>query len=1486
MARRARTAPSRNSASRRAAAARVFAALTVEGALIAPAQVALIADAKAEGQAEEDYRVPRGLTLRDEIPRFFRIAQALWNDLGPGESTSRAATIGFVEKLMRDVLAFADVAPAPAREREGRVHPVTLEALGGRVPVVVVPPTDALDRPSAALSASGRRTSTALVLQDWLNASDEALWGLACNGEKLRLVRDNPSLTRPAYIEADLRQMFEGEDLADFTAFWLLLHASRFGRPDTPPTDCTLERWRDAGQKAGVVARDRLRDGVEEALKALGTGFVAHPANTELRRKLEDKSLDLLDFHSLLLRLVYRLIFLLAAEDRNLLHTPSAPAAARQVYGEGYSLSRLRTRAAKRTSWDAHDDLWDGLQVTFAALARGESALGLPALGGLFGHGALGALEGCALPNRGLMAAVYRLAWLKDEAGVQQVNWRDMETEELGSVYEALLELTPRLSADGRAYGFAEGAETRGNQRKTTGSYYTPDSLVQLLLDSALDPVLDRAEREDEDPAKALLEIKVIDPACGSGHFLLAAARRIAARVARHRAGGAASAEDYRHALRDVARSCIHGVDRNPMAVELAKVALWIETVDPGKPLGFLDAAIRCGDSLFGVFDLATLEKGVPDAAYRPLAGDDPAATRLAGKANRDQKTKVQGDLFGRKPGDDLARRAQAVLALSEDDAFAVERKAAAWKKLHAEGGWGPLKLACDLYVAAFLREKQMREDGRGPDRVPTTVDVWTALSGGQPDAHLAALAVDLAGRARAFHWPLEFPAVMARGGFDVVLGNPPWERIKLQEQEFFASRSPEIAAATNKAIRERLIEALAQAPAGSFERSLSNSFVTAKREAEATSEFVRVDGDEGGRFALTGCGDVNTYALFAELFANLARDHAGVIVPTGIATDATTAPFFAALIENHRLARLVDFENRAGLFPAVDSRLKFSLLTLGRNEQIARFSFFLTDPAQLADAERNFSLTPTQIAAINPNTRNAPVFRASADAALASKVYVENPTFGLPRDRGGWQPRFLKKMFDFGIHQELLEFSCEPPTIDHLPIYEAKMIWHFDHRFATYAGVDADAASKGNARELKLGELCNPAFEISPRCWTHKDNFKNRMANREWDRHWLLSMRDKSQATNERTAIFAIRPYLPSNDTIPCIFIDDDPKKIAALVGNLSSLTFDYFARQKVGGLNVAAFVLEQLPVLPPGFYTSDHLAFIIPRVLELVYTSHSLASFAHDLGHDGPPFQFDGSRRSRLRAELDAWYARAYGLTRDELRYVLDPADVMGSDYPSETFRVLKEKEIRRFGEYRTQRLVLEAWDALVAGELGIADRQAILAPASVELPPLDALPDGAWAWQATIQPQDRLRYAAQHVLGLMNLATDGTHARLVVAGLAEPALLTSWLSGNERSQWIRLVGGEARPAQGVVRLRPAVNAAWRSMFETLIASGQLEEKSDGSWARGPDFSPAGLQSDSADARRAAFAIQVIRRVDLSNLRATVAAEDGVIWARFGGG
>ena len=1034
----------------------------------------------------------------------------------------------------------------------------------------------------------------------------------------------------------------------------------------------------------------------------------------------------------------------MVAEDRNLLHPTNAKRDARALYTEGYGLAMLRAHCVRGATWDRHHDRYEGIKVVFRALATGEEALALPALAGLFRADQLPHLASARLRNSAFMKAVYRLSWLSDQSGMVPVNWRAMETEELGSVYESLLELQPQLADDGRALVFASDvSEQKGNQRKTTGSYYTPDSLVQALLDTALDPVLDRTEAEAKDSAKALLGLSVVDPACGSGHFLLAAARRIATRLARIRAEGTPSLADFRHALRDVARCCIHGVDRNPMAVELTKVALWIETVDPGLPLGFFDAQIRCGDALLGIFDLKVLEDGIPDAAYKPLTGDDKVTAKYYLNANRDA-TAGQGEFdfstgkavlptIGPLVGDYSGFR-----DLSEDTVDQIDVKATRFQELREKEAFACARASADLYVGAFLLPKTggmpLSTNAR---TVPTTDEVWLALSQGTIRQSVKK-ATDTARHARAFHWPLEFLDIMGRGGFDVVLGNPPWEVMQLSEKEYFATSHPEIAALAGAARKEAIDQLEHIAPAA------FRDFVAAKRLFDAGNQFAR----ESGRFELTARGKVNTYSLFAELFADLTRDRAGVIVPTGIATDATTTAFFAALVEERRLAQLVDFENSAPLFGSVHRSFKFCLLTLGRNEGAARFAFFLTDPAQLAEPERNFTLGPEQIAAINPNTRTVPVFRSRADAELTAKIYANAPILieeGKGREGNPWGIEFRQGLFNmtsdsglFRTARQLAEvgFAREstdwvrsdqcpsqgvragdkidggslplldggPRAMRYVPLYEAKMIHQFDHR---WAGYDEDGESSA---DLGTPEKQSPACEPAPRYWVPDTEVNERLAAKGWNRGWLMGWRDIARATDERTVIATVFPRVGVGHTLPLMLFDSDrhSKSLSGLTANLCALSLDFAARHKVGGTHLTFFIYQQLPILPPTFYTEPHLAFLVPKVLELTYTSHALAPFARDLGYDGPPFAWDEEHRAHLRADLEAFYARAYGLTREELRYILDPADVKGPDYPSETFRVLKEKEVRKYGEYRTCRLVLAAWDRMEASgqftELGL--------------------------------------------------------------------------------------------------------------------------------------------------------------------------------------
>lgn len=1414
-----------------------FAGLEIIGALLTPDIVARLAAFEANDQSEEGYGIPAGLKLRDEIARYYRIGEALWSRFKATSGQNSAASEKFVVDLLRQCFGFDSIAPQPIARLGEREFPVRQAALSGRVPVVIAPvPADStrrsgIDESLSQFGDSSRRRSATLLLQEYLNAKGDARWGLVSDGLTLRLMRDNISLTRPAWIEANLAKIFSESLFPDFSALWLLVHQSRFGQSDSAGFDCVLERWRDRGRTDGVAARDKLRQGVEAALLELGQGFIEHTANAQLRKSLTDGTVTVQGYYEELLRLIYRLIFLFAAEDRGLLHPPGAPVSAPKIYAEGYSLGRLRERSMRRAAWDRHGDSWEGLKSTFSALRRGEPKLGLPALGGLFAEGVLANLEVSKIENRRFLAALWRLAWLRPEGqSLTRVNWRDMETEELGSVYESLLELTPRASADRRTFDFAEGDETKGNARKTSGSYYTPDGLVKLLLDSTLDPVLDAAEsRNPADPAAEILKLSIIDPACGSGHFLLGAARRAAARIAKLRSPGAPSQAEFQHALREVVAHCIYGTDRNPMAVELCKVALWIEALEPGKPLTFLDNHIRCGDSLVGVFDYETLRRGIPDEAYKPLTGDNKDVAKAYARHNKNMREghgTTGGLLQELKPPAGIIDAARALIDLPEDTLEEIAAKRQAFQRMHASNSWSSLQSACDCYIAAFFAPKT----GKAPTApelaqadIPLTDHVWSAVRGHAIPTRVADAADAIARRISAFHWPLEFPHVFARGGFDVITGNPPWERIKLQEQEFFAARSPEIATAQNKAARDKLIKALEKAEPNSPDGRLLADFQFAKRSAEATSEFAR----NSGRYPLTGTGDVNTYALFAEHFSNLARaeGRAGVIVPTGIATDSSTSAFFGNLVATKRLAGLTDFENREKLFPAVDSRMKFCVLAMGAAER-ANFAFFLTNAAQLDEAERRFTLTADQIARINPNTKTAPVFRSRADAELTAKIYREVPVLieDHPQSEGGnenpWGITFQTRLWHMAedsawfrsadaLESEGWErngvYWIKPSrssdvTERMLPLLESKMIHHFDHRWATYEiGLSNDEES---ARDTTSTEKKNSDFEVTPRYWFPESESKIRSARipsslkrafresdpgrclkalaeglvgyfsnvegraageddltrilgrgRAWrtilggaperflrepktlangaeiqretlltaddlvflkegptdplalvaalierkQPRWLIGWRDITNATNERTVIAGVFPAFPMSHTAPLLFLSLGAPHASALIAAMSSLTLDFIARQKIGGTHMTLGYLQQLPIFPPGDFKDSDFLFLTSRVLELTYTSQTMRPWAEDLGHSGAPFAWDEIRRAQLRAELDAFFAHKYGLTRDELRYVLDPSDVRGPDYPSETFRGLKAKELKLYGEYRTQRLVLAAFDQL---------------------------------------------------------------------------------------------------------------------------------------------------------------------------------------------
>jgi hypothetical protein len=1288
-----------------------FEALSIEGSLLSPEWLGRLAQLDAGQQSESDYRVPRGLNLRDEIGRYWRIAQAHWRDLETGRARSAdpaALAARFVTALLGDVLGFASLVASAPVEREGRVFPIGRVALGGRVPVVIAPAALGLDTPSALFGEGGRRRSAFGLVQEFLNAADEALWGIACDGLTLRLLRDNASLTRPAWVEADLARIFQEERYADFAALWLLLHETRFGRADQASAECPLEAWRTAGREQGTRARANLRRGVEEALLALGQGFVSHPDNVALRAALSDRALSPQDLFQQLLRLVYRLIFLLTAEERGVLHAPDATDAARSLYDEGYSLRRLRERSVRRSAHDRYGDLWAGLCIVFGAVGHGEARLGLAALGGLFAPAQCPDLDAAKVQNQALLRAVFQLSWMVEEGSLARVNWRDMGPEELGSVYESLLELVPQVALEQRRFSFATGDETRGNARKTSGSYYTPDSLVQVLLDSALEPVVAAAiAANPADPVEALLSLSVVDPACGSGHFLLAAARRLAAHVARLTANGTPSAAEYRHALRQVVGRCIYGVDLNPMALELCRVSLWMEAVEPGLALSFLDSHLQVGNALLGATP-ELMEKGIPDAAWEPIEGDDRKVASALKKRNKSEARGQQGfEALWSKPAanevDEVVHAVEALEKSPDADLEAVEKRAAQWEAIRASEAFQHQRFVADAWCAAFVWPKT----GVGPvlDAAPTN-GLWRQIRDGlgHAPARTTEAVKELAAQYRFFHWHLAFPQVFKRGGFDVVLGNPPWERVKLQEQEFFASYNEGIAKAPNAAARKRLIAQLPKTDPRLWDR-----WCVASRQAEGESHYIR----NSGRYPLCGRGDVNTYAVFAEhdrsIIAMCGR--AGFIVPTGLATDETTKEYFGSLVSERQLVRFYSFENEEFVFPGVHHAFRFALLTLARDGDVAQADlvFFARKAADLADSERHFSLSPEDFDLLNPNTRTCPTFRSRRDADLNLAMHRRAGVFDDARSGhvgSGWRVDVCTKLFDMaddsasfrqrpeleaaGLVREGNRFQSESETF--LPLCEAKMVHHFDHRFGTYEGQSQAQENQGKLPEFDLEDHANPHRLSMPYYWVAASEVERRLVGR-WERGWVLGWRDICRSTDQRTVIASLIPRMAIGHTTRLLFVAESAQLVAALYANLCSYPLDYAARQKVGGTHLTWGAVRQLPLLGLGKHTAsiDWLPgislreWLSPRVLELTYTAWDLEAFAADVGYDGPPFRWDPARRELLRAELDAAFFHLYGLSRDDTDYVMD------------TFPIVRKNDEKAHGEFRTKRLILEVYDSL---------------------------------------------------------------------------------------------------------------------------------------------------------------------------------------------
>lgn len=705
---------------------------------------------------------------------------------------------------------------------------------------------------------------------------------------------------------------------------------------------------------------------------------------------------------------------------------------------------------------------------------------------------------------------------------------------------------------------------------------------------------------------------------------------------------------------------------------------------------------MQVGNSLLGIIDTKCLSCGISSDAYKPLAGDDKEICKELKKSNTASVKLLRGG--NRSLALASPKRPADLEQMPEDSPSEVRAKERAWSNIRKEQERDIQTIAADVWVGAFLLPKTSGAD------IPTT-SLLEGLANGLASIDEPAVAAARAAcrAAGVFHWPLRFPEAMAEGGFHCVLGNPPWEKHQLKEEEYFSTRCPAIASASGhtrkiliqyleKGLLTQYLEGTKGAPAP-WEQTLFRQYEAALRLAGAESLFYHTPAQDGGRFPLTGVGIVNFYALFAELDGQLRRPdgRAGFIVPTGIATDDSTKAFFQSIVQGRQLASLYDFENREKLFPDVDSRQRFCTLTLSSAEQ-ANFAYYLVHPRELTDKRRHFTMTAEDFALINPNTGTCPLFRCGEDARLCRKLYRRAPVLMREdMEENPWGIKFRQGLFNMTSDSRL--FLTEPEK-DVLPLYEGKMVHHYDHRWATFTGT----GGKADARDATPEEHAKPGWEPSPRYWVKRAHVLSHLPKDITAApRWLLGFRDITNATNERTFVCSFIPFTAVGNTLPLIFSEiQDTHLLSCLLANMSSLALDYIARIKAGGTHMNFHYVKQFPILPPEAYSSEDQDYISSRVLELCYTSESMRPWAEDMGYKGNPFPWDSDRRAILRAELDARIARLYGLTREELAYILDPTSFFGDDCPTQTFPGLRRKEEKLYGEYRTRRLVLEAWDA----------------------------------------------------------------------------------------------------------------------------------------------------------------------------------------------
>ena len=1203
-----------------------------------------------------------------------------------------------------------------------------------------------------------RYLSTAGITTD-----DRIRWGILTNGALWRLYDNRARPRASGFFHVDVPATLDDDGEDELRTFFLLFRRQAFTLDEGATTTFVETALAEGRRYEEQVAHDL-------------SGVVFEDVFPKLVTALAEKSgAPLTEVRDAALIFLYRLLFVLYAEDRGLLPV-------NDVRYADYGLrKRVRDDIAEKTGAshtfsDMATGYYDRLASLFRQIDQGDQSIGLPPYnGGLFSTEAAPLLETNRLADSVVAPIVHGLSHTKwslsngpgtglAEDRPRFVNYRDMSVQQLGSIYERLMEQEPARASDGKI-----AVRPNPYARKDSGSFYTPQELVDLIIDQTLKPLVEerrkafedrakelksdrrpqeerRAELEQLDPAEAVLDLKVLDPAMGSGHFLVSAvdflsdyiahlvedvpaipgwldeeyASPLVERIAAIRDDIVKRANESRWIMdeslltdqaiirRMVLKRCIYGVDKNPLTVELAKVSLWLHSFTVGAPLSFLDHHLRCGDSLIG---LSVAEAREYLRQWGGLfAGNAIAAAETATDLMQSLEEMSDADVAEVQESATLFREVEKTtldLRGLLDFVCGLRWQTAGMKVKQRKAFEAPLVESLGVDPQNTFNLLARGPDGVAADSPGNGQSSWPAFRSMWDESR------SISDREGFLHWEAAFPGVWSgwqddrpKGGFDAVIGNPPWDQIEQPEVEWFALRDSAIAHAPTGAARKALIRT--KKDAGD---RLALEHEIARERASAMRVFVR----STGHYCFFSTGRINLYSLFVERAMNLVNPDGfvGLLTPSGIYADKTAAKFFKSVSTARRLASLFDFENKKVFFKDVHASFKFCAITFGgeaRTFDEATCAFFLHDTETINDTDRCFPLAPDDFAKVNPNTGTAPIFRRRRDANITRRVYERHPVL-VDRSHGEesreWPIRFMQGHFNMTSDSHLfrtaaqLESECFYPVEAnrwkrgdelYLPLYEGKMVQAFDHRAASIK-VRADNLFRTGQPVRTLEEdHRNPGFSPRPRYWiSQKDSPVTKTL------EWFLTFKDITASTNVRTMISAVVPKVGCGHKLPILLPSNErftAVTAAYLLANLNSFGFDYVARQKVQGTSFTWYIVEQLPVIATDGY--DRLFgeksagdLVRDHVLRLTFTSDDMFPFARDLGYTGLPFVWDAKERRHLRARLDALYFHLYGLSRDDAGYILD------------TFPIVRRRDEKVFGNYRTKNLILAYMNALAAGD-----------------------------------------------------------------------------------------------------------------------------------------------------------------------------------------